>query len=267
MTRIVSRSEWGARHGNGNDVSRNMPWGEVVFHTEAGAIRKEDWEVIEAYANGVDVSSVSEKQWMLNVENFHVNTRGWNGIAYSFLISFDGTIYEGRGWGRQGAHTENRNSTAAGVCFRGHGDLQEATPAQIASAQWLIGEGIRLGKLKPNPKISSHSDYSLKGKTCCGLKIRPILGVFKNITGPSTSHTPTPSEEDISIMDKATQDFLTMHFEAIKARDEEAEQKLKDLRGWLSALARVGADLAKRAGSSTWNSYEKIRAAAIKDTE
>lgn len=68
-----------------------------------------------------------------SIQLFHMNTRGWNDIAYSFLIDRDGTVYEGRGVGIQGAHTlapppdtaaENRESH--GICLLG--DLMAHTP-------------------------------------------------------------------------------------------------------------------------------------------
>lgn len=214
--RIVPRSEWGAQYGDGNDVSANLPWGEAVMHTEAGAVRKQDWE---ALANGPALVATTEAQHMRNVERFHAVTRGWDGVGYSFFIMFDGTIFEGRGWGRSGAHTEGRNSTAAGICFQGHGDLQEATEAQWASARWLIGEGVRLGHLKPNPRIGSHHEYSQKGKTCCGLKIRPHLSRLHGITGP----TPEPPKDDDMFTDEDRRKLDEVYDQIATSRDSKAK--------------------------------------------
>lgn len=182
MPRVISRAEWGARYGRGNDVTRNEPMGEVVVHTEAGAVRKEDWPVLEELA--ASTLSLSEAQKIRAIESYHAGTLGWNGIGYSFLVFPDGTVAEGRGWGRSGSHTEGRNSTAVGLCFLGHGDLQPATEAQWASSRWLIGEGIRGGHLRPNPKISGHRNYSKKGKSCPGNLIYPHIGRLRGITGP-----------------------------------------------------------------------------------
>lgn len=180
--KIITRAEWGAQYGRGNDVSYNLPWGEVVIHTEAGAIRTEDWPEIQEWA-ALNLS-LNEKQKLRAIENFHVKTRGWNGIAYSFLFFPDGTIGEGRGWGRSGAHTEGRNSTAAGFCLIGHGDKQAATGAQWAAMRWCIAEGVVTGKLKPSPKISTHAEYSTKGKTCPGTLIAPHVDArLGGITG------------------------------------------------------------------------------------
>ena len=170
--RIITRNEWGAKHGRGNDVSAKLPWGEVVIHTEAGAQRSPASETVE-------------KGWIRNIEGFHAGpSRGWDGIAYSFLIAPSGRIFEGRGWGRSGAHTEGRNSTAAGVCFLGHGDKWPATDAQWAAARWLIAEGVTTGKLKPMPAIGTHAKYSTKGKTCPGTLIAPhVVARLGGISG------------------------------------------------------------------------------------
>lgn len=50
---------------------------------------------------------------------FHVDTHNWNDIGYNFLIGCDGTIYEGRGWGVEGAHTFGYNNKSIGVAFIG----------------------------------------------------------------------------------------------------------------------------------------------------
>ena len=42
-------------------------------------------------------------------------SKGWSDIGYSFLIGGDGRVYEGRGWGRVGAHTYGYNSRAYGI--------------------------------------------------------------------------------------------------------------------------------------------------------
>lgn len=181
--RIITRAEWGAQHGRGSDVSHLLPWGEVVVHTEAGAIRDQDWPEIVAASK---VLSLTELQHTQAIERYHSVTLGWNGIGYSFIIHRDGTICEGRGWGRSGAHTETRNSTAMAICFIGHGDLQPATEAQWLAAEWLIREGIRLGHLTPNPIITGHRNYSTKGKSCPGDLIYPHLGRLRNTTQEDT---------------------------------------------------------------------------------
>lgn len=192
--RVIPRSEWGSRYGRGRDVSNLLPWDEVVIHTEAGAVRPQDWPAITAAAWTM---SLTEQQHVQAVERYHSVTLGWDGAGYSFLFSRDGSIFEGRGWGRSGAHTEDRNSTAAGFCFLGHGDLQPATEAQWLAAEWLIREGIRLGKLRARPKITGHRNYSRKGKTCPGNLIYPHIGRLRglDIIDTTGSEKPTNPKE------------------------------------------------------------------------
>ncbi len=55
---------------------------------------------------------------------------GWSDIGYNFLIGGDGRVYEGRGWGRVGAHTYGYNS--ASVAFSFIGNAQDVSPSAAA---------------------------------------------------------------------------------------------------------------------------------------
>jgi len=256
---IITRAQWGAGPKRGSDVSSKLPWGEVVIHTEAGPQRS-------------PASLGTEMGWIRAIEAFHVGPeRGWDGIAYSFLIAPSGRIFEGRGWGRSGAHTEGRNSTAAGICFLGHGDKWPATDAQWSSTRGLIGEGVRLGKLQRRPKISGHKDYSQKGKTCPGTLIYPLLQAklagIDGPTGPVAPTGPSIGDDDMSQAqyDELHRLILETRGEAAAARGEAAaaglraahcEQLLAEvqaqgkqyygsLRGWAVAIAnKLGVDRA-----------------------
>ena len=39
---------------------------------------------------------------------------GWDDIGYSFMIGGDGSVFEGRGWDRVGAHTYGFNKRSLG---------------------------------------------------------------------------------------------------------------------------------------------------------
>ena len=47
-------------------------------------------------------------------------TQCYYDIAYSFLVGGDGRIYEGRGWGKVGAHTKCYNGVSYAVSFIGN---------------------------------------------------------------------------------------------------------------------------------------------------
>jgi N-acetylmuramoyl-L-alanine amidase len=166
--RIIPRAEWGARHGRGSALP-DTPLGEVVVHT-SDRLNPDDTSLER------DIARVQA------TETHHVRDRGFVGIGYSFVISPAGRIFEGRGWLREGAHTEGRNRGSHGFCFLGDGDREPATDAQWTAAHWLIGEGIRVGAVTPDPKIAPHSAYD-RAKTCPGTKILVELDRLRGITG------------------------------------------------------------------------------------
>jgi hypothetical protein len=61
------------------------------------------------------------ESWLRGIQSFHLKDRGWSDIAYSWLVSADGDIWEGRGWDVQGAHTRGHNSRSIGVAYLGDG--------------------------------------------------------------------------------------------------------------------------------------------------
>jgi peptidoglycan recognition protein LE len=54
-----------------------------------------------------------------NIQTYHIESRRWEDIAYNFLVGCDGSVYEGRGWNRVGAHTYGYNQRAIGISFVG----------------------------------------------------------------------------------------------------------------------------------------------------
>ena len=44
---------------------------------------------------------------------------GWSDIGYSFLVGEDGNVYEGRGFDREGAHTQGYNNVGLAWSFMG----------------------------------------------------------------------------------------------------------------------------------------------------
>lgn len=53
-------------------------------------------------------------------KNEHMNNKGWSDIGYNFVIGEDGNVYEGRGWGKKGAHSIPFNSKSIGICIIGN---------------------------------------------------------------------------------------------------------------------------------------------------
>lgn len=49
-----------------------------------------------------------------------LDSNGWADIGYNFCIGDTAVVYEGRGYGRQGAHSPGFNSRSIGFCFFGN---------------------------------------------------------------------------------------------------------------------------------------------------
>jgi hypothetical protein len=100
---FISRDQWGAiDSGKGLSNFRRVPVGIVVHHTTGSA--SSPWDRIRQH------------------DKYHVKTRGWNSIAYNWLVSGEtGEIFEGRGW-KQGAATKGQNSTTTSISYIGSGD-------------------------------------------------------------------------------------------------------------------------------------------------
>lgn len=73
------------------------------------------------------------------IDRWH-RERGWNGIGYNYNIRIDGTRETGRPIERVPAHVAGLNSVSVGICFSGHGDLFELTPAQVREGLKLTRE-------------------------------------------------------------------------------------------------------------------------------
>jgi N-acetylmuramoyl-L-alanine amidase len=84
---------------------------------------------------------------MRDLEDYHVDTRGFRAVGYSFVIMPGGRTYEGRGWGMLGAHTLRRNGNSYGIALVGNFDEDQPTPEALSACLALIRLGIEGGHL------------------------------------------------------------------------------------------------------------------------
>ena len=104
---------------------------------------------VELFVVHHTTGSYAGAQSVRNIQQFHMGPqRGWADIGYNFLVGADGTIFEGRGWSRVGAHARNKNSVSIGVAYVGDGSLPVPDEAKRAIG-WLAGEADRrFGRLR-----------------------------------------------------------------------------------------------------------------------
>lgn len=99
-----------------------------------------------------------------NIQNYHMNTKGWSDIGYSFLVGEDGAVYEGRGWNNVGAHTSGYNSKSFAAALIGDFTTTEPKTAALNAAKNLIKCGVKKGHITSTYRLFGHRDVS---KTTC----------------------------------------------------------------------------------------------------
>lgn len=88
---------------------------------------------------------------------YHVNSNGWPGIAYTYVIDKDGTINQCLDHTTVGYHVGNSNKHALGICLVGDFRTQQPSAEQYAAALWLVR---KLQLELPNAtEVKGHSQY------------------------------------------------------------------------------------------------------------
>jgi hypothetical protein len=131
-----------------------------------------------------------------------MDTRGWNDIAYSFLINHEGTIYEGRGPGIAGGHTQGHNTISHAICLLGNFDEDQPTVAAIRSTVELVRHGYAQGWWRAG-FTGGHRDASGASTSCPGKNLYRQL----EATNKAISELDVPPSED----DMATPQEIWLH--------------------------------------------------------
>ncbi|HEX5541973.1 MAG TPA: LysM peptidoglycan-binding domain-containing protein [Micromonospora sp.] len=130
--KIISRAEWGARPWNNDPKSSGPPSvalskrTEFFIHWYGG---------VPGNASGVALAR--------EVERLHIDGNGWAGVGYNWIVGQDGTIYEGRGWGRVGAHCPGHNVSGLAVLIAVGKGGKKPSDAALASARALYDEACK----------------------------------------------------------------------------------------------------------------------------
>ncbi len=74
--------------------------------------------------------------------NTHIDTNGWHGCAYPFVITWDGTIYQTDDLDRRTYHAGDTNTRSIGICVAGdfRKGKEKPTQAQMDSLYLLVKE-------------------------------------------------------------------------------------------------------------------------------
>lgn len=174
MATIISRAKWGARSPNGRDTTTwSQRTGFVVHH-----------------------SGADDDQTVKQIQNFHMDTRGWSDIGYNFLVDKHGNIYEGRGWAVVGAHAKDHNTPNIGVCIIG--DYSKSLPpaATLDALSWLYDEANR----RKGSKLAVRTHRMVGSTSCPGDKLHAWVraNLADHESEPTKPTTPKPSKPSTS---------------------------------------------------------------------
>ncbi|MER5482622.1 peptidoglycan-binding protein [Streptomyces sp. NPDC002812] len=122
---IISRAQWGAKAWNGtpNAVPLAKRTEFFVHHDGDAPIVRTGYAIMRA------------------IEATHLN-QGWAGVGYNFVVDQSGAVYEGRGWGLQGAHCPDHNISGIGVQIA-IGGGQTPSAAALAACRALYEEACK----------------------------------------------------------------------------------------------------------------------------
>lgn len=96
-----------------------------------------------------------------NIQDYHMQTKKWDDIGYNFLVGRDGTIFVGRGWLYQGAHSCDYNKESICIAFIGKFNIEIPSIAALIAAKRLIKKGVDVGKLDENYRVYGHCQVIL----------------------------------------------------------------------------------------------------------
>jgi hypothetical protein len=208
--RVVSRAEWGAAPAR--SVTRLDPSRVVAFvlHHTTG--------------------SYGGMRTVRSIQSFHQDSRGWADIGYNFLVSPDGTVFEGRGWDRVGAHAKDRNSTSIGVAYIGDGRQPVSDAAKRAILELAAEADRRFAGLRR----VGHRDV---GSTVCPGDV--LYGWWS--AGPSLPAAPTFVDARESIVCPPSGVPTPAAGQVSSERISEPPRGTPDVRdGWRRHMARMG---------------------------
>jgi N-acetylmuramoyl-L-alanine amidase len=211
-----------------NVITRDM-WGAKPNKTKFSKLGEVKGLVVHWSAYPIAVGNQAEMDQVKKIQALHQNDRGWNDIAYNFLVGDTGQIYEGRGWGNrsaaQGGNSREEinfnNKHYVAVCWLGGINPADKPSAKaIESVKWLYSQV--KGELRP------HSSF--KQTACPGDAWRQWIIEWDKVDTEALKKTTNITAEDLSNaagVEMIHPQFIQKKLDTIIAKLENIENKLK----------------------------------------
>ena len=128
------------------------------------------------------------------IANIHINSNGWDGVGYRFIICSDGTVAYVGDLSHGGSAVANKNNIMFSACMVGNFTKELPTAAQIHSAHLLakffLDQMPKYPKLDSWEDIKGHRDFN--STTCPGDFWRLTGGLRERILGDIWQGYPNP---------------------------------------------------------------------------
>jgi N-acetylmuramoyl-L-alanine amidase len=198
------------------NIIRRDSWGAKPNKTKFSKLGDIKGLVIHWSAYPKAIGNQAEMDQCKTIQRLHQVDRGWNDIAYNFLVGDTGQIYEGRGFGNrsaaQGGNSRQEinynNKHYVAVCWLGGSEpTHKPSDKAVESIKWLYSQVG--GELRP------HSSF--KQTSCPGDAWRQHI-----IEGLATSTIDNSSPPDMVHPNQ-----INKKLDTIIAKLENIENKLK----------------------------------------
>ncbi|XP_055851971.1 peptidoglycan-recognition protein LB-like [Episyrphus balteatus] len=115
-----------------------------------------------------------------SMQRTHQLVNGWDDIGYNFLIGADGEIYEGRGFGVQGAHAPGYNYRSIGICLIGNWSDSVPPQEMLDKMKELINYGVEKGHIQRNYRLHGHGQ--VKATECPGKALQAEIEKWEHFS-------------------------------------------------------------------------------------
>lgn len=150
---IITRADWGAKPPKDRPFTLDSFTAGWFWHWNGPPSKLTAGSTVKQVAT-----------FLQGVQRYHQRDMAWNDIAYSFAIDPAARVYELRGWGVAGAHTQGYNSRSMAIFFA-IGEGEHPTKDMIEAAEWLMRDGLAMGY--SNQLVRPHSMVADETHTSC----------------------------------------------------------------------------------------------------
>lgn len=160
--RIIRRTEWGARHGNGFGV---RPVGDLKVYVHHSVTVAPD--LVAPFDD--DYAAVRQLEAI-------GQSRFGRGISYQFPVTPAGLVFEGVGVDRIGAAITNYNTPTANIVLVGNYDTATPPRPMLEAVDWLLHHGVARGWWRKPVVAGGHRDAPGASTACPGRHAYALLG-------------------------------------------------------------------------------------------